>query len=77
MPLKIRLNARQIITDLGGVTALSSLMHKAGCPVSSHVIEKWKVRDSIPSRHLVALIGLSDKGDLPIKINQYITGNEQ
>ena len=77
MPTRIKLNARKIIADLGGVTALSTLMHKAGCPVSSHVIEKWKVRDSIPSRHLVALIGLSDKGDLPIKINQYITGNEQ
>ena len=54
------LDVANVIQSFGGVTVLSAKFDKAGTPISTGGIEKWRERNNIPGHFLVRLAQLAE-----------------
>ena len=69
-----RLNARQLVKDLGGQASLHRKLNEGhkGERITLEAIEKWCERDSIPGKWLVELSTLANKEKIDLQLANYI-----
>lgn len=67
------LDVRAIVARLGGPTKVLARLTEEGYQLSLSAIEKWMVRERIPSTWLALLIDMGRKIRKPINPSNYVT----
>lgn len=67
------LDVRAIVARLGGPTRVLARLTEEGYSLSLSAVEKWMVRERIPSTWLALLIDMGKKIRKPINPSNYVT----
>ncbi len=69
---KGQINTGKVIQEFGGVSALMQKINQQGFDISKGGIEKWRERNSIPSRYLIALALIAESENRKFEILKYL-----
>ena len=69
---KWNLRVKKIVKDFGGMTATARLLTDHGYPMTADAVDKWRRRNSIPAKAIIALTEIAQARRQRFDVLDYI-----